>query len=355
MLHLDPARTNRSPFAGLARPSIAWTFNAGAPIEAAPAVLADRTIVLSTLGGKLFGITPQGAKAFVVDLKGRAYASPLVTDTGIYAGSDDAHFFGLQHDGGLRWTLGVDGDADTAATPTPYGAIVFAAGRVVYATRSDGSVLWRVKAKRKVHSSPAVGQDGTVYVGGQDDRLTAIARDGKIKWSVMLDGDVDCAPTIEDDGTVYVGTDGGTVQAIDGSEGTVRWRTKVGGVVRGSLTATRSHAVIAGVYGPAPRVVSLDARTGEELWSFAIQGTGAREFGVHGSPVEDRDGNLYFGAQDDVVYALAPNGLLRWKLATGGDVDAPLVLMEDGVLLVASDDGTLRCVKEEAQSSGGGT
>ena len=33
--------------------------------------------------------------------------------------------------------------------------------------------------------------------------------------------------------------------------------------------------------------------------AFAIKGTGAKEFGIHGGPLEDADGALYFGAQDD--------------------------------------------------------
>jgi outer membrane protein assembly factor BamB len=59
------------------------------------------------------------------------------------------------------------------------GLQVFAAGKTVYALWTDGSVLWRVKAKRKVYSSPAAAPDGTVFIGAQDDRLYAIGRDGK--------------------------------------------------------------------------------------------------------------------------------------------------------------------------------
>src|SRR5689334_16853667 len=36
MLHLDPRRTNRSPFEGPTVPTVAWIFDTGGPIEAAP-------------------------------------------------------------------------------------------------------------------------------------------------------------------------------------------------------------------------------------------------------------------------------------------------------------------------------
>lgn len=346
MLHLDPARTNRSPFLGPAHPAVAWQLDAAAPIEAAPVVTPDGVIVIGTLGGELLGVGNDGREQFHAELQDRIYGTVLVTDSGMFVGSDADRFFGLSHRAARRWSLSVDGDADTSAVQTSYGAIVFAAGKVVYAVRADGSVLWRVKAKRKVYSSPAAAPDGTVFVGSQDDRLYAIGRDGKIRFATTLQGDVDCAPSVGDDGTVYVGTDVGTVVALDPERGAVRWTRSVGGFVRGSLTLTRRHTVLAGVYGPAPRVVSLDAATGEELWSFGIQGTGAPEFGVHGSPVEDRDGNLYFGAQDDSVYSLTSEGELRWRMGVGGDVDGPVVLTADGQLVAVSDDGKIYGVSE---------
>src|SRR5258708_5809404 len=48
MLHLDPRHTNRSPFAGPVSPTLAWTFDTGGPIEAAPVVLDDGTIVVAS-------------------------------------------------------------------------------------------------------------------------------------------------------------------------------------------------------------------------------------------------------------------------------------------------------------------
>jgi len=297
------------------------------------------------------GVTSAGQEAFRVDLGDRIYGSVLVTDSGMYVGSDSDRFFGLSHRGARRWSLSVDGDADTSAVQTSYGAIVLAAGKTVYAVRGDGSVQWRVKAKRKVYSSPAAAPDGTVYVGAQDDRLYAIGRDGKVRFATALQGDVDCAPSVGDDGTVFVGTDGGVVVAVEPERGGIRWSRSVGGFVRGALTLTRRHTVVAGVYGPAPRVVSLDAATGEELWSFGIQGTGAQEFGVHGSPVEDRDGNLYFGAQDDSVYALTSEGELRWRMGVGGDVDGPVVLTGEAQLVVVSDDGKVYGVHESTADS----
>ena len=118
----------------------------------------------------------------------------------------------------------------------------------------------------------------------------------------------------------------------------------MGGHVRGGVTLTRRGTLVVGTYGPAPRVVALNASNGKILWRFGIQGTGATEFGIHGSPVEDRHGRLYFGAQDDRLYALDPTGRLLWKYAMKGDVDAPVAIIGEGRLIAADDSGRVVCL-----------
>jgi outer membrane protein assembly factor BamB len=341
MLHLDPQHTNRSPFAGPASPKVAWTFDTQGPIEAAPAVLVDGTILVASLSGVLYALTDSGQQKYSVDLGERIYGAPLVQGDRIYVGSDVHKFFGIGTSGSIRFRLDADSDVDTGAVPTPWGGIVFAGGRVVYASKPDGTLLWRIHAHRKVYSSPAVATDGTVYAGSQDHHIYAVAPDGKVRWRVDLGADVDSAPAIEDDGTVIVGSDKGQIVALAPDTGDVRWRTDVGGFVRGAMSIGRDGTVLAGTYGPTPALVALDPGDGSVRFRFSIAGTGAPEFGIHGGPVQDAAGRLYFGAQDDNAYCLGPDGTLLWKFKTGGDVDAPLVITPRGVLLVGSDDGKL--------------
>jgi outer membrane protein assembly factor BamB len=348
MLHLDPARTNRSPFLAPRNPVLAWSFDAHSPIETAPAVLDNGTIVFGTLGGKLFAVRPDGSKDFERDLSNRIYSSPLVFGGSVFFGTDNHRFFSFSPTGEQRFVLGTDGDADTAAAPTPWGAVTFASGTVVYALKKDRTVAWRVKGKRKFYSSPAVGDDGTVYVASQDNRLYAIDKSGKVRFSVELGNDADCAPAVGDDGSVFVGTDGGSIVAVAASDGRIRWTAHTEGHVRGSVTLSRNGAVVVGTYGPVPQVISIDSATGAQRFAYAIQGTGTREFGIHGSPVEDANGDLCFGAQDDMVRCLDASGAPIFSFMTGGDVDAPVVLSADGVLLAASDDGKLYCLRDAA-------
>lgn len=333
---------HRSPFTGpTAAPHAELDFDAGAPLEAMPAITPDGDLIVATLGGKVVRLTPSGKPVWTYDLRERAYASPLISGDVVIVGSDAKKVVALTlATGKPRWQVDVDGEADTAPAEGPGGVVVFAAGRVLYEVKLDGTIRFRLKLPRKIYSSPAIADDGTILVGAQDKKLYAVSPEGAVRWSKDLGGDVDCAPSIGDAGRIYAASDAGEVVALD-LQGKERWRSRVGGFIRGGLTVGRGGLVFAGTYGPAPRIVALDGATGRERWSFSIQGTGAPEYGIHGAPLEDGSGNLYFGAHDDAVYGLDGEGRLRFRFMTHGDVDAPLVLGASGVLYAASDDGHL--------------
>jgi len=301
----------------------------------------ESTLYVSTLSGNVVALSREnGSRRWSASLGDRVYATPLVHDDGtIYVGTDAQKLVALSPKGETIFRLETGGEADTAPVFAKDGTVVFAAGKDVYAVRRGGDVAWRFTAKRKVFTAPAITEDGLVVVGSQDHHVHAIGAGGVLAWSVDLGADVDGGAAIGDDGSIYVGTDAGDVVKLDG-QGHVGWRTAVGGFVRGSLSIARNGDVLAGTYGPVPRVVRLSP-DGAIRGAFAIRGTGAREFGIHGGPLEDEDGVLYFGAQDDAVYAVGSDGAPRWRLETGGDVDAPLTMLSDGSLVVPSEDGTV--------------
>jgi hypothetical protein len=69
-----------------------------------------------------------------------------------------------------------------------------------------------------VKSSPAVGADGTVYVGSNDNNLYAIDAYGNQKWAsaFITGGDVFSSPVVGSDGTVYVGSNDHKLYAVYG-------------------------------------------------------------------------------------------------------------------------------------------
>ena len=342
MVHGGPRHLHRSSAHGPRVAKIAWRAKVDGAVAAQVTTSPDElTLYVATLAGSLVALAREdGRPRWTAALGERVYSTPLVADDGtVYAGSDAKKLTAVAPSGAVLWRLEVDGEADSGPVLARDGTIVFAAGSSVVCVRRGGDVAWRFAAKGKVFTAPALTDDGLVIVGSQDDHVHAIGPGGLLAWSVDLGADVDGAAVIGDDGAIYVGTDKDEVVRLD-AHGKVAWRTKVGGYVRGVLSLARNGDVLAGTYGPVPRLVRVTP-DGTIRGAFAIKGTGAREFGIHGGPLEDADGTLFFGAQDDATYAIDTEGAVRWRFETGADVDAPLSMLSDGSLVVASEDGTI--------------
>jgi outer membrane protein assembly factor BamB len=346
-LHGDLRRTHRAAGHGPKTARVEWVVDVGAQVEAQVTSSSDgATLYAATLGQGLVAISRDGKIKWRADLGGRIYGAPCVADDGtIYVGSDAKKFFAVSAAGAILWSLETRADADTAAAIAKDGTIVFASGKNVFDVRKTGDIVWRFSARSKIFAAPAIGDDGTIYVGSQDDHAYAISAAGLQKWAVLLAADVDGAPAISDDGAIFFGDDNGEIVRIE-SDGGLAWRAGVGGFVRGPLSISRDGSLVFGTFGPAPREIRVDDKSGKILGSMSIQGTGAPEFGIVGGALEDDDGTLYFGAQDDAAYAIARDGSVKWRLLTGGDVDAPLSLLADGSLVVPSDDGKVRLLRD---------
>ena len=151
-----------------------------------------------------------------------------------------------------------------------------------------------------VESSPAIGADGTVYVGSNDGNLYALSTaDGSRMWQYQTRGSVSSSPAIGADFTVYVGSDDGNLYALS--------------------------------------TVSPDA--GSLNWQYPTGGA------IRSSPAIGADGTVYVGSDDHNLYALIPDGpdedRLKWQQPTGGAIRSSPAIGADGTVYVGSNDGNL--------------
>lgn len=95
-------------------------------------------------------------------------------------------------------------------------------GRSLYNGPEVPVLKWSYTTGGDVKSSPAIGADGTIYVGSCDDNLHAINADGSLQWSYTTGYYVKSSPAIGADGTIYVGSWDDDLYAIN-ADGSLKW------------------------------------------------------------------------------------------------------------------------------------
>lgn len=346
--------TGRSPYVGPTRAARIWRTQVEGRITAQPVIGPDGTIVVGAHDHRIHALDADGEPRWATGVGHRAWSAALMLDDGdVLVGSDADTFFRLAgDDGAVRWRVRTEGDVDGAPAMGDDGTIYFTAGPHLYAATPEGEVRWRFQADGTfLLSSPAIDTDGTLYVGSLDDHLYAVASDGRMRWSYPTEADISSSPVIGDDGTIYIGSDDQYVHAVT-RDGELRWKRHLDGYVRAPVALGRNDDVIAAVYGPQPRVVSLAADDGEVRWYFPVAVDESPEIGIASGPLVDATGAVFFGAHDDFVYGLSPEGDMRWIHRTGADVDSAPVLREDGVLLVGCDDGFVYAIGQGEADAG---
>ncbi|WP_036222887.1 fibronectin type III domain-containing protein [Mesoaciditoga lauensis] len=205
-----------------------------------------------------------------------------------------------------------------------YWKVVAKAGKgiatsAVYSFTTQG-LMWRIKIGSNLKGSPAIGSDGTVYIGSDTGYLYAINPDGSVDWKCDLGSPIYTSPAIASDGTVYVGTNSGLLYAIN-SDGTIKWQYQVQAEYDNTTT---NMAITAGptidsegaaVYVASANgdVFSINTANGHENWKYS---TGSSMGGnpIYGSPSIGANNKLYVAANNGKLYALSTaDGSLSWS------------------------------------------
>lgn len=87
-------------------------------------------------------------------------------------------------------------------------------GRSPHTGPDNPATKWSFETEDSIASSPAIGADGTIYIGSHDNKLYAINPDSTEKWSYATKGEVTSSPTIGADGIIYVGSNDKRLYAV---------------------------------------------------------------------------------------------------------------------------------------------
>jgi len=193
-----------------------------------------------------------------------------------------------------------------------------------------GTATWKVPLPRPSSSTPAIAADGTILLGCQDGVLRALdPAGGSLKWSWSEAGAaLPMPPAIGPDGTVYVGVQGYPVEknalvaltppASGQSQPTVRWRYVPSPGEYLSGLGAPALAPDGTVYAGFEALHAID-RNGNKRWASTATASETSP----GPPAVGIDGAVHFVTAAGTLWALDPEGSLRWQTPGAAPATAP--------------------------------
>jgi len=315
---------------------VLWSNEIGGIIDDASCIGKDGTIYVPAGDGEIHAYNPDGTEKWHLDvLHGRAkYQLSLSSnywfegnavlgpDGALYAGNDDCFLYKIAPD----------------------------SGKIIFGYRT-GFFIW---------SATVFDASGTTYVGGFDHLFYAIdSRTGTKKWSINLHGSCVSSPAIGPDGTIFQASFNNNVYAIDAMKGKIKWTFATGAHVYASPAIAPGGDVIY-IGSTNGNLFAIDVASGKARWTFYIGDTIRASASIGPDPEKLVPYLIYLGGGDGRVYALDPDGRLRWSyntLVKAREIDYPninasIALGRSGIA-VASSTGDIIWIPYDAYLNDG--
>jgi outer membrane protein assembly factor BamB len=281
MYQQDAQHSGRSTFAGPRQARVLRRFDTSTPdnlpsdalipradIQSSGAVGVDGTFYIANFPGVLFALRDSPSASDALDVVWR-FHPPMASSFHATPA--------LSEDGSILYIGFASGGFNAPGSATLYAL-----------KAASGETAWTVDlGATRVMASPTVAPDGTVYVVTAAGQLFAVAPDGKTRWTAPVGPAIKSATALGADGTVYSPSSDGKLYAVS-AQGQVQWTFDFG-----------EHL------GPTPLLTSDQQGPGGG-------GGGANGIGSGASPTIGKDGTIFIGANNSNLYAIAPNGSMKW-------------------------------------------
>jgi outer membrane protein assembly factor BamB len=204
-----------------------WQFATGGPIDSSAAIGADGTIYFGSHDHLFYALNPNGTKKWSFETGGPITSSPAIgADGTIYFSSIDGFFYALNPDGSKKWQLHTGGICHASPAIDSKGTLFFGVNGCLWAVDPEGQKrLWDycvyyTNQFLTLEGTPALTADGEVLFTTTYGSLCRFTLDGTpatAGWP-FFGGGLVASPAVGPDGTVYLGA-GSTFFGIWGPAG----------------------------------------------------------------------------------------------------------------------------------------
>ncbi|MBD3350028.1 MAG: PQQ-binding-like beta-propeller repeat protein [Candidatus Lokiarchaeota archaeon] len=185
----------------------------------------------------------------------------------------------------------------------------------LYKMTKEGDIIWAYRTGFLIWSAPAFWKDGTVFIAGFDQILYALDMDtGKLKWKTDLNGSLVSSTTVGIEGTLYQGSFNGNMYGIDSQDGNIKWKFSTGAHIYASAAVSPDNIIYFG--STNGMFYALNGENGELKWSYYIGDAIRASASLGPDPEGIYEYLVYFGGGNGFIYAMDPNGKLRWAYDT---------------------------------------
>lgn len=188
-----------------------WHFDTGDKIQSSAAIDQNGTIYFESMDGFVYALYPDGTLKWTFPVGCCGFASPAIDQTGIIyiGGYVDHKMHALYPNGTEKWNYTTGNIVASSAAIDSSGNIYFGNDDgILYALYPNGTEKWiTITGQSAIDSSPSLDQNNNIYVGSNNGNISCFDANGDLKWSYHIGGITWSSPAIGKDGTVYVGGD----------------------------------------------------------------------------------------------------------------------------------------------------
>ncbi len=256
-------------------------------------------------------------------------SATFTAGTNFYYGSGNKLYCNAIGTGG-NWQYYTDGEIHTTPAIGMDGKVYSGCDdNNIYAVYPVDNLFWKFRANDRIRSSPVIDPNGNIFFGCNDTYFYSINKAGRLNWKFKTNGSIQSSPALGADGSVYFGSDDNNIYCLE-LDGTQKWSFSTSDIVRSSPSIGLDGTINIGSFD---NFLYSIRPNGILKWKFRTKSS------IEATPAIGADGSIYIGSHDGFLYSLSPNGKKQWEFKTGDKIVHSVAIGAEGTIHFGSNDG----------------